>query len=92
MPDFPIGFKAATNRIMSKIKAEDRVREEAIQQLRNAKAAAPSNRAPMDVVMIFDKSGMTDDIVVGKPPVLKREYLEELEKRRQEIGIERLFR
>lgn len=92
MPDFPIGFKAATNRIMSKIKAEDRVREEAIKKLRNSKASAPSNRAPMNVVMIFDKSGMTDDIVVGKPPVLKREYLEELEKRRQEIGIERLFR
>lgn len=92
MADFPIGFKAATNRIMSKIKAEDRVREEAVKKLRNSKASAPNERAPMDVVMIVDNTGRTDDIVVGKPPVLKREYLEELEKRRQEIGIEKLFR
>lgn len=92
MPDFPIGFKAASNRTMSKIKAEDRVREEAIQKLRQAKASAPPERAPMDVVMIVDNTGRTDDIVVGKPPVLKRDYLEEIEKRRQEIGIERLFK
>lgn len=92
MPDFPIGFKTASNMGAIRKGAVDRSRSEAAQRLRNDKAAAPPERAPMDVVMIFDKSGMTDDIVVGKPPVLKREYLEELEKRRQEIGIERLFR
>jgi hypothetical protein len=93
MPDFPIGFKKASNDgALAKRSMEDRSRSEAVQRLRNSKAALGDGRAPMDVVMIFDKTGMTHDIRTGTPPKMKREYLEELERRRQEIGIEGLFK
>jgi hypothetical protein len=92
MPDFPIGFKKASNINATKGLSADRSRMEAVQQLKNAKAAAHEGRAPMDIVMIQDNTGRTDDIKTGMPPKMKREYLEELERRRQEIGIEELFR
>ena len=69
--------------------AKDRAREELLEIRRHA---AAMERGPIRRVMISDKTGKTDDIKTGLPPVMKKEVREAWERAREEASIERLFK
>lgn len=69
--------------------AVDRAKWERLDQIRRAYS---EKRGPMEVVMIINRMGQTQDIVTGTPPAFKQEARSAWVSRREEASIEGLFR